>query len=731
MAVKAADHLVSFGNIGIGSSHQVPKSSTESTPTQLFKKIISDDSSTKTSTIIAEKILEPTRTELPEAEAWFETQKLAFAQIELLAHDIEKIKSINTDTQKFIKAYQEKNKLTKNDGKKEYAHKTLHGAPFDHNRLGKLGEKEVLYSNGVKERKGVYAEGFENFYIAGSNIELPYRNFDLMQAPIKAHENKEDTVQDFWDTVVVLRNSPIIVTLHDPKEKIPHYGYPQRAEYWTESHFNPSMKLRSGWELSKTGEECVLAASRHSQEIRLVKRCFIAKHQDTEEERLITQFHYEGWPDHCGAPDHELLDLLHRVVDQEIVERNIDPKTPITAHCAAGLGRSATFTISNVLRCELMSRVESGEELSDIELNLAKTVYLFNKERPSVLGHDDQWQSVLLTLKRAYLQLKEVSNEEIRASEQAVEAKTEEKGRTELEKAKKKREERLQAKAKAPDLSLPLLHQANWELGQHFGSLFVITMKDHTDRQQKITNALATIGVQAKEFEFFTGVDGRKELPESIWKKMYMNWAGIDTSTKKGQAKLDRQHKGEAGCYMNHFQLIQKVHDSYEQGLYDLQKAKESGDPNQIAEAEAKVKKYRSVLILEDDGGFGIVRGDRISSTLATTEAIFQKAMKELPEDWQMLYFNALPRKQSQKVEGSTHIVRLMGADLLNAYAVNHTMYEPLIDTLKQINDPDVQKIKPVDTMIHALHPTHRCYSITPSIAYQKKGKKLTQKQAV
>lgn len=280
------------------------------------------------------------------------------------------------------------------------------------------------------------------------------------------------------------------------------------------------------------------------------------------------------------------------------------------------------------------------------------------------------------------------------------------------------------------------LQATNWGLQDHFGSIFVINLEHAEQRRIQIAKALESVGVFKKDFEFFKAIDGRKDLDESIWKKMHMNWAKIDISTPEGRAKLDRQFQGEAGCYMSHYRLIQRVSQAFDEAEGELQNAKLANDATKIAEAEKKVKKYSSVLILEDDTGFGLVQKDGASATLEKTTEIFTEAMKELPPYWDMLYFDVLVRHPS--IEESPHLARLIGGDWLNAYAVHQRMYKVLVEALRPIENPEVKKIDPVDTTIHSLHPQHFCYCVMPSLAFQGGGlsfitsneKKLSQKQA-
>jgi len=405
-----------------------------------FEAVDLPDTTQNIPAIVREVHVKQARKELPhEARAWI-TRGYTLREIAELANDSSKIKEMYDKTQGHINEYIALNGLTTHRATTTYPHKTLWGEPFDQRLLGKLGEIEIEYTDGTVSQKELYAPGFEDFYVAGSAIEMPYGTYDLMQAPLVAHENKVDTVQDFWDSVVVLRKSPIIVTVHDPKEKIPRHGYSQRAEYWTADRFKTPLKLRNGWELSRDGDDIEVAKSSYRESASIVKRSFIATHS-TQAPHKITQFHYQGWPDHCGAPDHELLSLLQKVVDEEIAARKLSKNSPITAHCAAGLGRSPTFAISHLVGREIRERLNNGEKLDAIKIDIIGKIFAFNTQRPHQLTDPDQWQSVFLSIRRMYLEKQGIANKKIRAIEEKIEAKTLKKAAAKLQADIQKRED--------------------------------------------------------------------------------------------------------------------------------------------------------------------------------------------------------------------------------------------------------------------------------------------------
>lgn len=367
----------------------------------IYKKIFKITDETIVQPVIRELV------EIPGAEEWLKSQKFTLADIARLCEDLPALQAMNQTVQKFAWMYEKHNGLTTRDGTELYAERTLYGVPFDQNRLGKVGTG--------------FVSGFENFYIAGSAIKMPYRTYDIMQAPLMPTKRKVDTVKDFWDTVVVMRKSPIIVTTHDPREKIQRHNTLERAEYWTHERFKTPMELRNDWQLTRVGDDELIAQSKNSAEIKLVKRQFIANNTKTNEQHQVTQFHIQGWPDHHGAPDHELLEAVHAAIDQEIKERKIPPEASITAHCAAGMGRSPLFAVANHLRLEIKSRLEKGENIDEMQLEVPRTIYGFKKQRPALMTGDEQWLSLFLSLRRVYLQHKGTSNEVLRSLELKLE----------------------------------------------------------------------------------------------------------------------------------------------------------------------------------------------------------------------------------------------------------------------------------------------------------------------
>ncbi len=268
----------------------------------------------------------------------------------------------------------------------------------------------------------------------------------------------------------------------------------------------------------------------------------------------------------------------------------------------------------------------------------------------------------------------------------------------------------------------PEVMDRKWMLDKYFGTIAVINLPQAVERREGILKQFELIGT--KNFEIFTAVDGRTELPKEVWNKFFRNRDKIDTTTEEGQQALDRVHQGEAGCYMSHYRLIKKVKESFDNALSELKKAQASHqaykDVALLAKCERRVRQYSRVLILEDDTGFGIVNKARTKATTEGAGQILRKALSKLPKDWDMLYLVVQPIYPPIAV--GPHLCRLSDSWSMVAYAVNYRMYGPLIEILEKIEKPSVKKVYPVDKEVAFRHSSFNVYAVVPSLVYQQTG---------
>lgn len=105
-----------------------------------------------------------------------------------------------------------------------------------------------------------------------------------------------------------------------------------------------------------------------------------------------------------------------------------------------------------------------------------------------------------------------------------------------------------------------------------------------------------------------------------------------------------------------------------------------------------------SVLIIEDDVIFH-----------PDLRRVFSEYIKELPDDWDMLFFGALHGEPPTPV--TEHIVKLTHSLSTYTYALKHTIYEAFIDLNRQA-------LTVLDENTRALQKQFNCYCFMPHLAW-------------
>jgi len=312
----------------------------------------------------------------------------------------------------------------------------------------------------------------------------------------------------------------------------------------------------------------------------------------------------------------------------------------------------------------------------------------------------------------------------------------------------------------APESSLRIPHQViatkqlnelpvttldtNWNLNDFFGHISVINLDDRTasatptkfkQRLEQIEADFNKIG--SVKFKRLRATHGASELSQDVWSRV------DDNSFNLSGDELDRSHKAQAGCLMSHKRIIEEAFEKYQSAQKQLLQARSllannqnETDKNQalqlIMTAEQTMKAYSSILILEDDSRFGFVNPPDTQNPHATVEMCgagvdFRHVMKELPEDWDMLYFNTAEcgvTREWLKGKPRPYSERLNLVDyglLTNAIAINHHAYPIILKALRKIDDPNVL-YKPVDHEYAQLHLSMKTFTPKRPLAYQAAG---------
>jgi tyrosine-protein phosphatase non-receptor type 12/18/22 len=214
----------------------------------------------------------------------------------------------------------------------------------------------------------------EKFYVSASDVETTYQKYIITQGPL------HHTVDDFWKMIIFKNCSCIVALAMDVEEEVD-----KCAPYWKGERLPHRF---DDWTITAS-EEQVLCVSEEHPEQQLVRRRFFAKNAKSLESRVITQIHYENWPDN-GVPNIDLFVKLLDIVDAQTKHTD----TPICVHCSAGIGRSGTFVVAQSLRKQLRHSAPSQK----LEVNIPKTIFTLRNQRHWIVGTWAQMQVIYKVL---------------------------------------------------------------------------------------------------------------------------------------------------------------------------------------------------------------------------------------------------------------------------------------------------------------------------------------------
>jgi GR25 family glycosyltransferase involved in LPS biosynthesis len=121
----------------------------------------------------------------------------------------------------------------------------------------------------------------------------------------------------------------------------------------------------------------------------------------------------------------------------------------------------------------------------------------------------------------------------------------------------------------------------------------------------------------------------------------------------------------------------------------------------------AKNNKFDNILILEDDVEFH-----------QNLNQLFDLYIKELPEDWDILFFGANHSENNiwmrdPLIKISDHISKIIRSYANHCYVVKETAYDLLINSLSKENQPN-------DVLVSDVQKELNCYLFRPPLAWQR-----------
>ncbi|XP_065890896.1 tyrosine-protein phosphatase non-receptor type 11-like isoform X1 [Dysidea avara] len=185
------------------------------------------------------------------------------------------------------------------------------------------------------------------------------------------------TVADFW-RMVYQENCRVIVMTTNEVER----GRNKCTRYWPDEG--------NSQEYGKLYLQCV---SEDSTQGHYILREFLLQSavDPGQEPRRVFQFHFKAWPDHgVPADPSTVLSFLKDVNDRQ---KSYSPNVgPIVVHCSAGIGRTGTFIVIDILLNVL--EVEG----IDNEIDIQKSIMLVRAQRSGMVQTEAQYKFVYLAI---------------------------------------------------------------------------------------------------------------------------------------------------------------------------------------------------------------------------------------------------------------------------------------------------------------------------------------------
>ncbi|KJE96754.1 protein-tyrosine-phosphatase [Capsaspora owczarzaki ATCC 30864] len=228
--------------------------------------------------------------------------------------------------------------------------------PFDHTRV-------VLQDVDHSE---VGADYINANYISG---EYP----DLERAYIATQGPLPNTIDAFW-LMIYEQHCQVVVNTTNETER----GRTKCEHYWPD---NADPKQYGHIIVSFKGEEVFPI---------YVKREFEIAHFMHGAPFRVQQFHYTSWPDH-GVPKDPGA-VLNYLRDVRQAQASFPRAGPIIVHCSAGIGRTGTFMMVDIL----MNNIQAKG--IDCEVDIQRAIQQIRGQRSGLVQTEAQYKFVYLAI---------------------------------------------------------------------------------------------------------------------------------------------------------------------------------------------------------------------------------------------------------------------------------------------------------------------------------------------
>uniref|UniRef100_A0A8C5L5T5 Tyrosine-protein phosphatase non-receptor type n=1 Tax=Jaculus jaculus TaxID=51337 RepID=A0A8C5L5T5_JACJA len=243
--------------------------------------------------------------------------------------------------------------------------------PFDHTRV-------VLHDGDPSEPVSDYinANIIMPAFASKGNNSKPKKSYIATQGCLP------NTVNDFW-RMVFQENSRVIVMATKEVER----GRSKCVKYWPEESA-----------LKEYGVMRVRHVKESAAQLKL------SKVGQGNTERTVWQYHFQTWPDHGVPGDPQgVLDFLEEVRRKQ---ESIVGAGPVVVHCSAGIGRTGTFIVIDIL-IDIIR-----EKGVDCDIDVAKTIQMVRSQRSGMVQTEAQYRFIYVAVQHHIETLQRTVDEE-------------------------------------------------------------------------------------------------------------------------------------------------------------------------------------------------------------------------------------------------------------------------------------------------------------------------------
>ncbi|KAG1683060.1 Tyrosine-protein phosphatase non-receptor type 11 [Nymphon striatum] len=210
-------------------------------------------------------------------------------------------------------------------------------------------------------------------YINANIIKLEDDPLNEFKLYIATQGGLSNTIDDFW-WMVWQENSRVIVMTTKEVER----GKNKCVKYWPDEND------------SKICNKITVSSVTESSTADYTLREFLVTKEGHLESRKVYHYHFQAWPDH-GVPSDPgcVLNFLH---DVNARQEYISNAGPVIVHCSAGIGRTGTFIVIDMILDQIKRHG------LDTEIDIQRTVQMVRSQRSGMVQTEAQYKFVYLAV---------------------------------------------------------------------------------------------------------------------------------------------------------------------------------------------------------------------------------------------------------------------------------------------------------------------------------------------